>query len=117
MRVAEMLQWNTNMSPSGDFDFDDPAAVERFRGVLADLAGRARELPADARHDIGNAVGAARNALELIAESRGKPERARFVEIALRNAERAERLLTSCGNERNDLGGPSKGNHRDAFGF
>ncbi len=103
--------------PASDFDFSDPKSVERFRGVLADLAARARSLPREARHDVGNAIGAARNALELIAECRNDSELERFIEIARRNAERAEHLLASAGDERNDLRSAGEGDHRNAIGF
>ena len=104
-------------SPTPDRDFDDPDFVDHFRHVLADLSARAHKLPTETRHDISNAVGAARNALELIAECAGRPERQRFIDIARRNAERAERLLDSAGNERNDLGSQGEGDHHNALGF
>lgn len=85
--------------------------------MLTELATRARMLSREARHDVGNAIGAARNALELIAECRDDSERKRFIEIARRNAERAERLLASARDERNDLRGTGEGDHRNAIGF
>lgn len=109
------------MCPSpADFNFDDPEFIEHFREELADLSARARMLPREIRHDIGNAIGAARNALELIAEYSQSPERQRFIEIARRNAERAEHLLASAGdpgNQGNDLRSASKGDHGNALGF
>jgi hypothetical protein len=110
----------SSMSLPPDFDFDDPASVDRFREILAELSARARQLPTEQRHDAGNSVGAARNALELILESRGNPERVRFIEIAIRNMQRAETLISSsgsAGNQRNDLGRSGKGDNGNTLGF
>jgi len=77
-----------------DLSPDDAESVHRFREAVADLEKRARSLAAGAlRHDVGNAVGAARNALALVEDTAQNADRVRFVEIARRNADRANELL------------------------
>jgi hypothetical protein len=84
--------------------------------------GRTVSIPT-IRHDVSNAVGAARNALELLAENPEPEAAARFMEIAQRNVERASQLLGGASdvrsgrNERNDLGSAREGEHGETFGL
>lgn len=104
------------MHPHGDADL-----LRQLRGRIAEIERRAHGLVSGTlRHDVNNAVGAARNALTLLdEEAAAEPER--FLAISRRNIERAERLLGdadgSARDERNDLGRERESNHRDAFGL
>jgi hypothetical protein len=79
------------------------------------------------RHDLTNAVGAARNALELVGENPEPDATSRFLEMARRNIARATQLLAgdvagagesrSARNERDDLGGAGEREHRETFGL
>jgi hypothetical protein len=111
-------------------------SLEPLRERIAELERRARAITdANARHDVTNSVGAARNALILLDEGEDEGQAARFVEIARRNVEHAEAMLgpragdagrrdtaretprDSAGDERNDLGRQGERDHRDAFGL
>jgi hypothetical protein len=99
----------------------DAGTAGRLRSSLADVERRGRQITSRRlRHDINNAVGAARNALVLFDEDARPEAAARFMQIALRNVARAEALLNeaaaeesasspSARNERNDLGGAREG--------
>jgi hypothetical protein len=105
------------------------AASRVSRSRVDDLERRSRAVSSSMlRHDVANAVGAARNALLLLSENPEPEAAARFLEIAKRNIERAEQLLCdvdggaaerpgSARDERNDLGGASERQHGDAFGL
>ena len=114
----------------------DTEALRGLREQLADLEHRGRAVETrKLRHDVANAVGAARNALTLVDENPAAAEASRFIEIAHRNIERATELLrgTPSGNgipaanappdarsgrnEGNDLGSADERNHRDALGL
>jgi hypothetical protein len=120
------------------FDFHDDDSLRRFRAELADLEQRAQGLSRDARHDVTNSLGAARNAVILIEEGAQGAERERFVEIAKRNVRHADHLIRamhadaganagaapaegpvgdSARDERNDFRRPGEDDHRDAIGF
>jgi hypothetical protein len=115
-------------------------SLEPLRERIAELERQARAITdANARHDVTNSVGAARNALILLDEGEDEGQAARFVEIARRNVEHAEAMLApragepgrrdtaretareasreSAGDERNDLGRQGERDHRDAFGL
>ena len=101
---------------------DAELALKRLHDTVGDLERRARALATSIlRHDVANAVGAARNALVLLGESPEPEVAARFMEIATRNVDLASRLLgggtASSGDQRNDLGGTSERDHRDALGL
>lgn len=114
----------------------DTAALRCLHDQLADLERRGKALAASKlRHDVGNAVGAAHNALELLEENSGAGNADKLIEIARRNIDRASELLhlpaandasgrvepspepRSGGNERNDLGGSGESDHRDTLGL
>src|SRR4051812_43068329 len=81
-RLAELLQYSvymvnepTKLSP------DDPESLRHFRETVIELERRVRALSSGAlRHDAGNAVGAARNALALVEDGAQSANRPRFVE-------------------------------------
>ncbi len=115
-------------------DHADLAPLHSLRARITELEQRARALlDPTMRHDITNALGAARNAIILIDEGEEEPTASRFAEIARRNVERAEATLqtsapareadagsstgASAGDQRNDLGGTREGDNRDAFGL
>ncbi len=106
----------------------DSETIRRLRDAVADLERRSRTLGAgERRHDVGNAIGAARNALSLLEE--GGSDGQKFFEIAQRNVDRAQKLLGGAladapprdaelgGDERNDLRRASEGDHGDTVGF
>lgn len=115
----------------------DEESSRRLRVTIQELERRGRALSSSqVRHDVSNAVGAARNALQLLDENPNAPAADRLVQIALRNVQRAEHLLEagtpgaddvarepvsppdrSSGNQRDNLGGASERDHRDAFGL
>jgi hypothetical protein len=103
-------------------------SIQRLRDAVADLERRSRTLDSgNLRHDVGNAVGAARNALSLLDE--GGADGQKFFDIARRNVDRAEKLLGGASasapprgaelgrDERNDLRRASEGDHGDTVGF
>jgi hypothetical protein len=103
--------------------------LERLRAAISDLEARLRSLGSGVlRHDVGNAIGAARNALVLLDEGTSRAaEQTKFVEMAERNVSRAQRLLSgeladtprsdeSRRDERDDLRSESERDHRDALG-
>jgi hypothetical protein len=104
-----------------------PSEVGRLRHAVDALDQRSRSVTSPkVRHDLSNAIGAARNALQLVIESPELDAHARFMEIAQRNVDRATRLLdgpadggssSSGRNERDDLGRASERNHRETFGL
>jgi hypothetical protein len=102
--------------------------VSRLRAAVGDLERRARAVAAPTmRHDLTNAVGAARNALELVGENPEPEATSRFLEMARRNIARATQLLgtepgsagdgRSARNERDDFGGTGEREHRETFGL
>jgi hypothetical protein len=102
--------------------------VRRLRAAVEDLERRARAVSSPAkRHDLTNAVGAARNALELLSENPEGKTAERFLEMAQRNIDRATELVggessgaadsRSARNERDDLRGTSEREHRETFGL
>ena len=111
---------------------DDVPNADLIRGLreaMAELEHRLRALGHGMlKHDAGNAVGAARNALVLLDEASAGERQERFVEMARRNVDRARRLLSgeladapraleSAGNERNDLRRPREDDHGKPVGF
>jgi hypothetical protein len=106
-------------------------AIRVSRERIAELQQRLRALPAGIlRHDVSNAVGAAKNALVLFEDAASPSDPLHFYEMACRNVERAEVLLrrdpgdsspraprTSGRNERNDLRRPSEREDHDALGL
>jgi hypothetical protein len=111
---------------------NDAESLRLLRASIDDLErrGRAQSAPR-LRHDIGNGIGAARNALELFDEDPGAVAAGRFIQIARRNVERVAELLKqgasavddapsndrSNRNERNDLGGAGEREHGDTLGL
>jgi signal transduction histidine kinase len=102
--------------------------LRRLQAKVEDLDRRGRAaLSQTARHDLTNAVGAARNALELLSENPEPEAATRFLEMAQRNIDRAAALLgaessggdtsRSARNERNDLGGTGERKHWETFGL
>lgn len=101
--------------------------LRRLRAAVDDLERRARKVSASTmRHDVTNAVGAARNALELLDECPEAEAAVRFLEMVRRNIDRATQLLGAEGvageprssrNERDDLRGAGEGDHRETFGL
>lgn len=102
--------------------------IQRLRDAVADLERRARSLGTGRlRHDVGNSIGAARNALSLLEETGADGQK--FLDIAQRNVDRAEKLLGGAladappndaelgGNQRNDLGRARERDHGDTLGF
>lgn len=105
------------MHPHGDAD-----TTHLLRSEVAELEHHARSLPPGTlRHDVTNAVGAARNALALLEDEPDAVDPAHFLEIARRNIASARGLLNgqsaSGGNQRDDLGRSGEGDHRDTFGL
>jgi len=108
---------------------EEETRLRNLRATVADLEGRSRAVSTSSlRHEVANAVGAARNALVLLGENAEPEAAARFMEIVHRNVDRARRLLSggdssastgsaSGGNQRNDLGGPREGEHGDPLGL
>src|SRR3954447_16062523 len=111
---------------------NDAESLRLLRASLDDLERRRRAVSAPAvRHDVGNGIGAARNALELFEDDPGAASAARFIQIARRNVERVAELLKqgasavddapssdrSGRNERNDLGGAGEREHGDTLGL
>lgn len=108
-----------------------------MRSAVFDLERRARTLSSSQlRHDVSNAVGAARNALQLLEEDPCSATAARFTEIARRNVALATQLLSespfddprssapdgpgippSSRNERDDLGGTGEREHGNTLDF
>lgn len=99
-----------------------------LRAAVEDLERRARAVSSPTkRHDLTNAVGAARNALELLSEDPEPKAAARFLDMVQRNIDRATALLggesnaasesRSARDERNDLGGAAEREHRETFGL
>jgi hypothetical protein len=83
-------------APSDGNDAVPCAAAYRVHELCAAMRRDAlRAFGRTARHDAVNAIGAARNAVLLIAEDRESDDRRRFVEIAKRNLQIAERLVRS----------------------
>ena len=106
---------------AGERTTRDTSHVNGYRQRLAELERKARSASRDARHDIVNDLGAARNALQLVDEGADAGERERFEAMARRNIEHAEKLLGSDASakvsgrdERNDLGGPGERDHGDS---
>lgn len=102
----------------------DAESVDGLRATIDDLERRVRSVTGSPlRHDIGNAMGAARNALVLYDENTGTPTGERFIQIARRNVARVEELLKASAegrsgrNERNDLGGAGERENRDTLGL
>lgn len=114
----------------------DRAALRCLHEQLADLERRGKALAASKlRHDVGNAVGAAHNALELLEENAVADNAAKLIQIARRNLDLATELLDglapneapgladappeprSAGNERNDLRGSGERDHPDTLGL
>jgi len=100
----------------------DSDTTQVLRNAVAELEQRARALPPGTlRHDVTNAVGAARNALTLLMDEPDAIEPDHILEIARRNISAARGLLNgqpaSGGNQRDDLGRASEGDHRDTFGL
>lgn len=106
------------------------SSLRSLRDRIAELERRARGVvEANVRHDVSNALGAARNAIILLDEGEDEGKSARFVEIARRNVAQAEAMLNpaprgdgpecepSGGDQRNDLGSSGERDNRDAFGF
>ena len=128
--------------PMGSLPIDVEERRE-LRNVIAELARRGRTIRSSRlRHDMTNAVGAARNAVELLEENPSGDGAIRLLQMAQRNIDRAERLLAesdaergveevgpadvvaetrpadrSARNQRNDLGGSGERDHRDTFGL
>lgn len=100
---------------------DDPESRARLREAIAVLAQRGKAVTAPrVRHDVRNAIGAARNALALLDEGAPAETVARFNEILYRNLDRAERLLRSAESgrdERNDLGSASQRENGNTLGL
>lgn len=100
---------------------DDPESRARLRETIAALAQRSRAVTAPrVRHDVRNAIGAARNALALLDEGAPADAVARFNEILYRNLDRAERLLQSVESgrdERDDLGRTGQRDDGDPLGL
>jgi hypothetical protein len=114
----------------------DTAALRCLHEQLTDLERRAKALAASKlRHDVGNAVGAAHNALELLEENSVAENAAKLLRIARRNLDLASELLDgsasnestgladapptqrSARNERNDLRRTGEGDHPDTLGL
>ena len=106
------------------------ASLRSLGDRIAELERKARSVvDAKVRHDVTNALGAARNAIILLDEGENEGKSARFVEIAHRNVAQAEAMLnpapradepereSSAGDKRNDLGSASERDNRDSFGF
>lgn len=102
--------------------------LRRLQAAVNDLERRARKVSAPTmRHDLTNAVGAARNALQLLGENPEPEAGVRFLEMARRNVDRATQLLgsessaaaepRSTRNERDDLGGTGERENRETFGL
>ena len=111
-----------------DRSHDEESDLRNLRAAVADLERRSRAISAPSlRHEIANAVGAARNALVLIGESPEPEAAARFMEIVNRNVDRARQLLSavdpnvsnapSARDQRNNLGSASEGEHEDTLGL
>jgi hypothetical protein len=103
-----------NRSPRAD----DDDSLRELRRTVAELERRLYSLaPGQLRHDVGNTIGAARNALSLIDEDAGDP--VRLLEIAQRNVVAAERMLAaeSGGDERDDLGSAGHRDHGSTLGL
>jgi uncharacterized membrane protein YccC len=110
---------------------EEETRLRTLRATVADLEARSRALsPSSLRHEVTNAVGAARNALVLIGENAEPEAAARFMEIVHRNVDRARQLLSgndsasgaagnapSARDQRNDLGRPREGEHGDTLGL
>lgn len=108
-------------------------AEKRLRTLRAlgarvdDLEGRTRAVSTSSlRHEVTNAVGAARNALILLGENPEPEAERRFMEMVERNVERATELLrgvqpdgaaASARDQRDDLGRPREREHGDTLGF
>jgi hypothetical protein len=102
----------------GHRQFHDEDALANLKQSVTELERRLRELGSGSlRHDVSNTIGAARNALSLLDEDAGSSDPARFVEIAQRNIQQAERLLAneSGRNEGNDLGRASERDNGSTF--
>jgi hypothetical protein len=113
---------------AGDGENPRDAELRRLRTAVDGLDERSRAITSPTmRHDIVNAVGAARNALLLLSENAEPEVASRFMEIATRNIERAGQLIRDAGrtaegslsdrDERNDLGSAGERDHRDTFGL
>jgi hypothetical protein len=107
---------------------DAAASLPSLRDRIGELERQVRTLSdATARHDVANALGAARNAIIMLDEGEDEGKAARFVEIAQRNVRRAEAMIHPRGDEperpesggdaRNDLRREGERDHRDAFGL
>jgi hypothetical protein len=105
-------------------------SLRSLRDRITELERKARGVVgAKARHDVTNALGAARNAIILLDEGEDDGKAARFVEIAQRNVAQAEAILNpaprgdeperepSAGDKRDDLRGSGERDDRDAFGL
>jgi hypothetical protein len=104
------------------------ASLRSLRHQIAELERQARTLSdATTRHDVTNALGAARNAIIMLDEGEDEGRAARFVEIAERNVRQAQAMIhrggndpgrrESVGDQRNDLGREGERDHPDAFGL
>lgn len=106
------------------------ASLRSLRDRIAELERKAQNVSeAQARHDITNALGAARNAIILLDEGENEGKAARFAEIARRNVAQAEAMLnpaprgdeperaSSAGDQRNDLGSSGERDNRDTLGL
>ena len=111
-----------------DRSHDAEMAVGRLRAKVEELERRSRALSSSMlRHDVANAVGAARNALVLLGEHNEPEAATRFLDMAKRNVDRAQQLLgidsaassggASARDQRNDLGGTREGEDADTFGL
>jgi len=102
-------------------DHDAELAMRRLHDAVDDLERRSRAISTSTlRHDVANAVGAARNALVLLGENPEPEVARRFMEIAKRNVDLATKLLgnkASSGDQRNDLGRTGEGDNRDTLGL
>jgi hypothetical protein len=108
--------------------------LRALRDRIAELEREARSISdANARHDVTNALGAARNAIIMLDEGENESKAARFVEIAQRNVRQAEAMIhprgdeparparpearDSGGDEGDDLGRMGERDDRDGFGL
>jgi hypothetical protein len=103
-------------------DLADATVRRQLRVDLDTIERQAATLDRVARHDVSNAAGAARNALQLLEEGATALSFGRLVEMATRNLQRAADILAkardrSGGNERDDLGRARQGDDADAVGF